>query len=53
MAKKYNWKITAKKFLWSFAEVLAAGAIAICTERGEFLFLIPVFEAVRNYTKHK
>ena len=49
---KYNWKKTLYKFLWVFAEVIVAGIIVYVTERPECLFLIPVFEALRNWIKH-
>lgn len=55
MAKKiaYDWKKTASKFLWALGEILLAGAIAYATERPEFLGLVPILEAFRNYLKHK
>ena len=52
MANKYDWKITAEKFGWAFAEVVVAGLIVYLTDRAEFLVLVPVFEAFRNWLKH-
>jgi len=53
MAKKYDWKITAKKFLWAFVEVVIAGALVYTTEHVEFLALVPVIEGIKNWIKHK
>jgi len=53
MAKKYDLKITAKKFLWTFAEIVVAGFIAYATDHPEFLVIVPLAEAVRNWIKHK
>jgi len=50
---KYDWKKTAKKFGWALAEIFVAGAIAYATEHPEWLVLVPVFEAVRNWLKHR
>ena len=49
----YNWKITVKKFLWATVEVVIAGAIVYMTERPEWIGLVPVFEAIKNYIKHR
>lgn len=51
--KKYDWKITALKFFWSFIEVLIAGAVVYFTEIPELLIIVPVLEAVRNWIKHR
>jgi len=51
--KKYNWKKTLEKFLIAFGEILVAGAIVYLTENNLYLFLIPAFEALRNWLKHK
>ena len=48
----YDWKKTAKKFVWAFVEIIIAGGIAYFTKQQIFLFLIPVFEALRNFLKH-
>lgn len=50
---QYDWKITAKKFGWALAQVLVAGVLVVITERGEWLFLVPALEALRNYLKHR
>ena len=49
----YDWKITAKKFGLILVEVLIAGAIAYFTGRQEFIGLVPLFEAARNWFKHR
>jgi len=51
--KKYNWKITLRKALVVFAEVIVAGLIVYLTDNEVFLFLIPALEAARNYLKHR
>ena len=48
-----NWKITAKKFGIILVEVIIAGAIVYFTERPEYLVLIPLLEAARNWWKHR
>ena len=53
MTKKYNWKITAKKFFWALAEIVVAGLLVYFTKRPEFLALVPIVEAIRNWLKHK
>ena len=49
----FDWKITAKKFGWSALEVFVAGLIAYFTERPEFLAIVPLIEAVKNWLKHR
>jgi len=49
---KYNWKITAKKGLILFAEIIILGAIAFVTEDPEYICLLPVLEMLRNAIKH-
>jgi len=51
--KKFNWKITGKKFLYSFIEVLCIGFIAYATDKPSLLVLIPVAEALKNIIKNK
>lgn len=53
MEKKYNWKITAEKFAWIFVEIVVAGFIAYATDHPEFLVIVPLAEAMRNWIKHK
>lgn len=53
MAKKYKWQITAIKFAWSFAEIVATGCIVYATDRPELFLLVPIAEAVKNYLKHR
>jgi len=50
---KYDWKKTLKKFLWALAEILVAGAIVYFSENQLWLGLVPVFEALRNWLKHR
>lgn len=53
VTKKYDWKKTLYKFLWVFAEIVVAGAIVYFTEHPEFMLLVPIFEAIRNWIKHR
>lgn len=52
MANKYDWKITAKKFGWSFLQIVVVGFIAYATETPELLVFVPIAEAVKNFIKH-
>jgi hypothetical protein len=49
----YSVKKTLEKFGIALAEVLVAGAVVYCTERVEFLAIVPLLEALRNYIKNK
>jgi len=49
---KYKWSITVKKFAWAFAEIVVAGLIAYATDHPEFLVIVPIAEAIRNWIKH-
>lgn len=49
----YDPKKTLTKFGIAFLEVLVAGAIVYCTDRAEFLIVVPVLEAFRNWLKNK
>ena len=51
--KKYDWKITAKKFLYALGEILIAGTLVYVTDKPEFLLIVPVLEAIRNWWKHR
>ena len=51
--KKYNFWKTLRKFLWALAEVIVAGAVVYLTDNQMFLGLVPIFEALRNWLKHK
>jgi hypothetical protein len=51
--KTYDPKKTLEKFGIAFLEVLIAGAIVYCTDRVEFLMLVPVLEALRNWLKNR
>lgn len=56
MAKKqnkYSFILTLQKAGIILVQVLVAGAIAYVTEQPEYIFLVPVFEGIRNYIKHK
>ena len=50
---KYEFKKTIYKFLWALGEIFIAGTIVYFTNRPEFLFLVPIAEAVRNWLKHR
>jgi len=49
----YKWKLTAKKFLWASIEVIVVGLLVYFTERPEFLALVPICEALKNWIKHR
>jgi hypothetical protein len=49
----YDYKKTLKKFGIVLVESLIAGALAFVSGTPELMFLVPVFEALRNYLKHK
>ena len=49
----YEITKTLKKFGWTFAEIMVAGSIMYVTDRPEYLMLVPLFEAIRNYIKHR
>ena len=51
--KKYSAKKTLEKFGIAFLEVLIAGAIVYCTDRVEFMMLVPLLEALRNWLKNR
>jgi hypothetical protein len=55
MAKKttYDPKKTMQKFGIALAEVVLAGLAVYFSERGEFLLLVPVLEALRNWLKNR
>jgi hypothetical protein len=50
--KTYSSLKTLEKFGIAFAEVVLAGLTVYFTDRVEFLMLVPVIEAARNYLKH-
>lgn len=49
----YSFSKTLAKFGWSFAEVFIASLIVYFTDNEYAIFLIPVFEAVRNWIKNR
>lgn len=53
MANDFDWKITAKKFGFIGAEVIAAGLVSYFTDNHMFLAIVPMLEAVRNWLKHR
>ncbi len=54
MAKEvYDWKKTAKKFLFIGAEILVAGLVSYFTDNNLFLAGVPMLEALRNWLKHR
>ena len=53
MAKhKVNYWKTGKKFLIVAVEVVVLGFLAWVSDHIEFLYLVPVLEALRNILKH-
>ena len=53
MAKKYDWKKTAKKGLISLGIVFLTGLVSIWQEDPKYLVLIPVITMILNWLKHK
>ncbi len=51
--KKYKFSITLKKFGYALAEVIVAGLCVYLTDNQMFLGLVPIFEALRNWLKHR
>lgn len=51
--KKYQFSKTVVKFGIIAAEVVVAGLISYFTDHVEFLALIPIAEAVRNWLKNR
>jgi hypothetical protein len=49
----YDFKKTLAKFGIALVQVLVAGLIVYATERPEFLLVIPLLEALRNWLKHR
>ena len=49
----YDYRLTIKKFVVIFVEVLLAGLVVYATENPTWLVLVPVIEAARNFLKHK
>lgn len=52
---KFDWKITAKKVLFLFGEIVVLGAISYITTGNIAWALpfLPLLEGLRNYIKHK
>jgi hypothetical protein len=53
MANKYDWKKTLKKFIVIGVEIIVAGVIVYLTDNSLFLGLVPAFEALKNWLKHR
>ena len=53
MAKKYDWKITAKKVGLTALAVLIAGGISVWQNNPYWLALLPILKGIENYWKHK
>jgi len=51
--KPYDWKITANKFFVILVQILIAGGLAYATDHPEFMALVPIIEAFRNWWKHR
>jgi hypothetical protein len=51
--QKYSFLKTLQKMGIVLAEVLIAGGLIYVTESPELIFLVPIFEGLRNYWKHK
>ena len=51
--QKYSASKTLEKFGIALIEIVVAGAVVYCTERPEFLLLVPILEALRNWLKNK
>jgi hypothetical protein len=49
----YDYKITLKKGLIVFAEIVIAGTIVYLTDNEIFIVLVPVLESIRNWLKHR
>jgi len=52
-ANKYSFILTLQKVGIVLVQVLVAGGLVYVTERPELIFLVPIFEGLRNYYKHK
>ena len=53
MAKKYDYKKTAKKFVTGAVAVILAGLAAKYGDNQAYLVLAPLIAAVANILKHK
>lgn len=53
MMTKYNFGKTIEKMIWITAEMLLSGAIVLATEQPAWMFMMPVFEGLRNIVKFK
>lgn len=49
----YNFNKTLKKVFWITAEVIVAGAIVLATDSIYYVGLVPIFEGLRNWIKHR
>jgi len=55
MVKKisYDWKKTAKKFLFSALYVVLAGAAVVYADNPVYIAIAPLLHAAENWLKHK
>lgn len=51
--KKYDWKITAKKFGLVLLEVAILGGIAYATKTPEVMLALPFLKAAENWLKNR
>jgi len=50
---KYKVKKTVEKFLWASVLVVIAGIASVYGNSPYYLALVPIFEAIKNYVKHR
>lgn len=53
MKATYDWKITLKKGLISFAEIFLTGLLAMKFQEPMFLAMVPLIEMLLNWIKHR
>jgi hypothetical protein len=51
--KTYDYRKTILKVVISAVEIIVAGLLALQFERPELLLLVPIFEGLKNYLKHR
>lgn len=53
MAKKFDWKIMAKKFGINAAIVILSGLVIVWQDDVKYVILVPVVKAALNWIKHR